>query len=205
MQYHCCCCLVPKSCPTHLQPIDSSLPSSSVHGISQARILEWVAISFSRGSSYPKDRTYIGRWILQSPGKPCSIIREENRIKGSVLPSLSKSKQNQKSRDMTQIQLVKCIGHENKNRLCVEMIALGNMKDELGSVKIGARVQNFPLNQNAFENFPTKSIPVSETRDFRAEKLLQKETFFKNPHMFLKVLLQRVILLISIHSFSSFP
>ena len=42
-------------------------PGSSAHGISQARISEWVAISFSRGSSWPRDRTCIsctGRWIL---------------------------------------------------------------------------------------------------------------------------------------------
>ena len=38
-----------KSCPTLCNPMDCSLPDSSVHGISQARILEWVAISFSRG------------------------------------------------------------------------------------------------------------------------------------------------------------
>ena len=37
--------------------MDCSLPGSSVHGISQARISEWVAISFSRGSSTPRDRT----------------------------------------------------------------------------------------------------------------------------------------------------
>ena len=40
-------------------PMDSSLPGSSVHGILQARILEWVAISFSRGSSQSKDRTCV--------------------------------------------------------------------------------------------------------------------------------------------------
>ena len=43
--------LVAKSCPAHCDPMDCSLSSSSVHGISQARILEWVSISFSRGSS----------------------------------------------------------------------------------------------------------------------------------------------------------
>ena len=40
-------------------PVDCSLPSSFVHGILQARILEWVAISFSRGSSRPRDRTQV--------------------------------------------------------------------------------------------------------------------------------------------------
>ena len=40
---------VAQSCPTLLDPMDCSLPGSSVHGILQARILEWVAISFSRG------------------------------------------------------------------------------------------------------------------------------------------------------------
>ena len=42
---------VAQSCPTLWDPMDCSLPGSSVHGIFQARILEWVAISFSRGSS----------------------------------------------------------------------------------------------------------------------------------------------------------
>ena len=40
-------------------PIDSSLLGSSVHGILQARIVEWVAISFSRGSSQPRDQTQV--------------------------------------------------------------------------------------------------------------------------------------------------
>ena len=59
--------LPPPSC-MHAQacnPVDCSLPGSSVHGLSQARILGWVAISFSRGSS-PQDQTLvsnIGRWI----------------------------------------------------------------------------------------------------------------------------------------------
>ena len=44
----CCCCLVTKSCLILCDPMDYSLPDSSVHGISQARILEWVATSFSR-------------------------------------------------------------------------------------------------------------------------------------------------------------
>ena len=47
----CVCCLVTKSRPTLCNPVDRSMPGSSVHGISQARILEWVTISFSRGSS----------------------------------------------------------------------------------------------------------------------------------------------------------
>ena len=42
---------VAQSCPTLRDPVDCSPPGSSVHGILQARILEWVAISFSRGSS----------------------------------------------------------------------------------------------------------------------------------------------------------
>ena len=46
---------VTQSCPTLCNPIDCSLPGSSVHGIFQARTLEWVAISFSRRSSQPRD------------------------------------------------------------------------------------------------------------------------------------------------------
>ena len=45
--------------PSVVHPMDHSPPGSSVHGILQARILEWVAISSSRGSSWPRDRTHI--------------------------------------------------------------------------------------------------------------------------------------------------
>ena len=51
--------LVAQSCPTLCDPMDYSPPGSSVHRILQARILEWVAISFSRGSSWPRDRTQV--------------------------------------------------------------------------------------------------------------------------------------------------
>ena len=54
---HCCCYLVAKSHPTFCDPVNCSLPDSCVHGISQARILEWVAVSSSRGSSPPRDQT----------------------------------------------------------------------------------------------------------------------------------------------------
>ena len=47
---------VAQSCPTLCDPMNCSLPGSSLHGILQARVLEWVAISFSRGSSRPRDR-----------------------------------------------------------------------------------------------------------------------------------------------------
>ena len=56
--------------------MDCSPPGSSIHGIFQGRVLEWVAISFSRGSSRPRDRTrgshIVGRDALPSepPGKP---------------------------------------------------------------------------------------------------------------------------------------
>ena len=58
------------SCPTLCNPMDCSLPGSSVHGISQARILKWVSISLSWGSFQPKDQSRIscvsciGRKIL---------------------------------------------------------------------------------------------------------------------------------------------
>ena len=50
---------VVQSCPTLCDPMDCSLPGSSIRGIFQARILEWVAIYFSRGTSRPRDRTRI--------------------------------------------------------------------------------------------------------------------------------------------------
>ena len=59
--------LVSQSCPTLCDPVDCSSSGLSVHGILQARILEWVAIPFPRGSSWPRDQTHvscIGRWSL---------------------------------------------------------------------------------------------------------------------------------------------
>ena len=52
---------VAQSCPTLCDPVDCSPPGSSLHGILQARVLEWGAISFSRGSSRPRDRTRVSR------------------------------------------------------------------------------------------------------------------------------------------------
>ena len=54
-----CARSVAKSCLTLCDPVDCSPPGSSVHGIFQARILEWIAIAFSRGSSQPRDRTQV--------------------------------------------------------------------------------------------------------------------------------------------------
>ena len=50
---------IAQSCPTLWDPMDCSLPGFSVHGILQARILEWVTISFSRGSSRSRDQTRV--------------------------------------------------------------------------------------------------------------------------------------------------
>ena len=52
---------VAQLCPTLCDSLDCSLPRSSVHGILQARILEWVAFPFSRGSSQPRDQTQVSR------------------------------------------------------------------------------------------------------------------------------------------------
>ena len=54
---------VAQSCPTLSDPMDCSLPGSSIHGISQARVVEWVAISFSRRSSQPRDWTQVSHIV----------------------------------------------------------------------------------------------------------------------------------------------
>ena len=62
-----CCANLLLSCLTLCDPMDCSPPGFSVHGILQARILEWIAMPSSRGSPPPRDRTHIsysGRWIL---------------------------------------------------------------------------------------------------------------------------------------------
>ena len=71
--FSCCCHLVAKWCLTLFHP--HGPPGSCVHGISQARILEWVTLSFSRGSSWPRDQTHISciacrSFTTEPPGKP---------------------------------------------------------------------------------------------------------------------------------------
>ena len=56
------CMLVTQSCPTLCDPMDCSLPDSAVHGILQTRMLKWVVIPFSRGSSWPRDQNQVS-WI----------------------------------------------------------------------------------------------------------------------------------------------
>ena len=71
-------------------PMDCSSPASSVHGIFQARMLEKVAISYSRGSSWPRDRTCIsmspalaGRFFTtEPPGRPSK--NESRKVKPTV-------------------------------------------------------------------------------------------------------------------------
>ena len=75
-----CCCSVTKSCLTVCDPMDCSPPGSSVHGILQARILEWVAMPSSRRSSQPRDLTQVshiaGRfftiWTTREAQEYCS-------------------------------------------------------------------------------------------------------------------------------------
>ena len=52
-------CIIAQSCPTLWDPMNCSLPGSSIYGIVQTRILEWVAISFSRGFSRPRNQTWV--------------------------------------------------------------------------------------------------------------------------------------------------
>ena len=68
-------------CLTLCEPMGCSLPASSVHGILQAIILEWVAISFSRESSWHRDWTLVsyiegGFLTTEPPRRPLKIIRE---------------------------------------------------------------------------------------------------------------------------------
>ena len=84
-------CLVALSCPTLCDPTDCSPPGSSVHGIFQARILEWVAISSSREYSWPSDQTpisCIGRWILYHwatwEALNTRSVPDKNLVRGAV-------------------------------------------------------------------------------------------------------------------------
>ena len=73
-----CACVHAQSCLTLCDPMDWNPPGSSIHGILQARILEWVAFSFSRGSSLIGDRPRVsciaGRLLLRHLGSPWRAV-----------------------------------------------------------------------------------------------------------------------------------
>ena len=78
------CVLVAQSCLTLCDPMDCSPPGSSVHGILQTRIPEWVAIPFSRGTSRPRNGIKVSRiadefFTLRHQGSPLCIERSLNR------------------------------------------------------------------------------------------------------------------------------
>ena len=83
-------CMPAQWCLTLDDSMDCSLPGSSVHGISQARILEWVAISSSRGPSQCRDRTHVsciaGRFFTtEPPGYPSMIgLASKKKKKGKL-------------------------------------------------------------------------------------------------------------------------
>ena len=93
--YYFVLCTVIQSCLTLWDPMDCSPPGSSVHGMSQTRILEWVAISFSRECSQPRDRS--GSHALQAdslpsepPGKPQNTgVGSLSLLQGIFLTELS--------------------------------------------------------------------------------------------------------------------
>ena len=82
---------VAKLCLALWDPVDYSPPGSSVHGISQARILEWVAISFSKASSQPRDQTRvssIGRHVLYhwaTREASCFIYTDYRNTRGMLM------------------------------------------------------------------------------------------------------------------------
>ena len=80
---------VAQSCPTLCDPMACRLPGSSLHGILQARVLEWVAISFSRGSSRPRGRTLDSR----IPGRRFNLwaTREAVTITGNYMQKISQT------------------------------------------------------------------------------------------------------------------
>ena len=94
---------VAQSCLTLCDPMDCSLPGPFIRGIFQARVLEWIAISFSRGSSRPGDRTQVSRiagrrfpvWAVHSgffDAVPCSAMKLHEQFLQTQLTRMCSTK-----------------------------------------------------------------------------------------------------------------
>ena len=115
--------LVTQSCPTLCDPMDCSLPGSSVHGFLQARILEWVAIPFSRESSQSRNQTQVsctaGRFFTELRGKiqPKTELRINLENHRAQLPSTAFPHSfNQKTLTEHLLVLDMILGARNKNK-----------------------------------------------------------------------------------------
>ena len=126
-------CSAAQPCPTLCDPMDYSRPRSSVYGIPQARILEWVTISFLRGSSpqgiFPTQGSYpyllhwqAGSLPVAPPGKPTNKSQERTRIPnlGSALPyGLPLQRQNPTLRRYGHRNKYECNVCANVSAVCV--------------------------------------------------------------------------------------
>ena len=123
--------LVIQSCPTLCDPTDCSLPSSSVHGILQARILEWVAIPFSRGSCRPRDWTwdscFAGRfftiWATSSVQSLCHVWLFATPWTAARQASLSITN----SRSLPKLMSIESVMPSNHLILCRSILLLSSI------------------------------------------------------------------------------
>ena len=107
---------VTQSCSTLCDPMDCSLSGSSVHGIFQARVLEWIAISFSRGSSRPKNQTWVsqvaGRCFTSWATREAPLNNKQNKNTNQII-----SRQEYQSHSALPIR-----GKTNKQKLSTSLI-----------------------------------------------------------------------------------
>ena len=87
-----CCCLVAKLCPTLFDPMDCDPPGSSVYGISEVSILEWIAISFSRASSPPRDLLHWQAGSLPLRHQRTGISESRSVVSDSTIQSMEFSR-----------------------------------------------------------------------------------------------------------------
>ena len=117
--------LIDQLCPTLWGSMDCSSPGSSVHGILRARILEWVAIPFSRGSSWPRDQT----WVFCIANIFFTIwAHQESPIKGLGHCIFNWQK--------------KKLAREKKKLICMDMHESTQMKWLIKQLRLGAYISN---------------------------------------------------------------
>ena len=120
-------CLVAKSCGSNSwDPMDCNPPDSSVHKTSQARMLEWVAISFSKRSFPPRNRTYVfciaevNYFTTESPGKYVSVCLNSCWLRACVdnTQSMGKMFSDRELKQCTYIDICACdLGKYFRNNL----------------------------------------------------------------------------------------
>ena len=183
----CPCVLVTRVCLTLWDPTACSPPGSSVHRILQARILEWVTIAFSRGSSQPRDRTRIscisciGRQILYHGATREAPYRDKSESEKSHGVDITREKEERNMPNKSQMENIHQKNYFANNSTDKHLSSEPkNFWWHLCNSELKEEIQNQRRCDEATERKNVSRKSARENVDEKKKKKVTPKTFLKN-------------------------